>query len=302
MSEARIAAAERRAARKLAAEAAERESRKAGDNQNAQPAEQQVRRIMQPNRHKNHAGGKEGSGPKETRNSKDLTEPKEHQPVTQTVTQIPATPTLPRCSVPPFTKPTYPNNRKPWQAGQFVHPRDIVLSEFLQQQATARGVVLGGLAGREREVSNMWEACIASKVWRWSTGKFIVVAYDCSKKTHQKCPFPVMGAIQFSHTGCISVVAVLTACRGRRVAKLLMAVALEHIGRHGAECADLYVSCRELKKCPHLHHLYESIGFTRGPHSEAKGGCYKTASAPASGIAEKILLAGPTNRPLPHEA
>jgi GNAT superfamily N-acetyltransferase len=188
-------------------------------------------------------------------------------------------------------KPVYPNNKKP-SGGAVIQPKDIVLTDFVKSQANAKGVVLGGIAGRERELAQMWEACIASKVWRWSSGKYTVVAYDSNTKNS----FPVMGACQFSHSGCVSVVAVLDRYRGRRVAKLLLAVALEHIGMHGAACADLYVSCRELKKTPHLHHLYESIGFTRGLHYEDKGGCYKTEIAPTRGIAEKILLAKPANR------
>ena len=85
--------------------------------------------------------------------------------------------------------------------------------------------------------------------------------------------------------------AVLPRYRGRRIAKLLLAASLEHIARHKAESADLYVSCRELAKTPHLHHLYESVGFTRGVHSAEKGGCYKTAEPVLPGVAERVLLA-----------
>ena len=64
--------------------------------------------------------------------------------------------------------------------------------------------------------------------------------------------------------------AVSTAYTGRRIAKLLIAVAVEHMVNSGSPHCHLLVTRDDALRTPHLHKLYRSMGFKGGESDTLK--------------------------------
>jgi len=100
---------------------------------------------------------------------------------------------------------------------------------------------------------------------------------------------PKTAKIEGTKGGYISALAVHGGHRGRGVAKLLMAAAVEQIRRDGATSSHLVVTQYGIKETPHLDAFYAALGFehalTRG--LKPKSSCPEEAKVSLPGSSEK---------------
>ena len=137
------------------------------------------------------------------------------------------------------------------------------------------------------EVVSMWRATMRSNCWTWP--------FPCRLVAFDAATAAVAGAIYFEHKGGhIACVAVAPRFRGRRVAKLLLAAAVEQLlADRAALCVlpNLMVNGDEARDNPHLKALYNSMGLEGGVG--IGGGNYKLSRRWAGGGPERLPPAAP---------